>query len=50
MFTRLTPILPVANVREELTFSERLGVHQRTDSTEAYQIDELAEADGARAR
>lgn len=42
MFTRLTPILPVSSVREELTFYEQLGFEQHTDPAEAYPIEEFA--------
>lgn len=42
MFTRLTPILPVSSVREELAFYEQLGFELHTDPAEAYPIEEFA--------
>ena len=42
MFTRLTPILPVSSVREELTFYELLGFEHHTDPGEDYPIEEFA--------
>lgn len=42
MFTRLTPILPVTDVRDELTFYECLGFEQYVDPVEVYSIEEFA--------
>jgi uncharacterized glyoxalase superfamily protein PhnB len=48
MFTRLTPILPVGDVREELTFYQQLGFKQHTDPDETYPVEEfVAVAHGA---
>ena len=41
MFTRLTPILPVGDVREELTFYQQLGFEQHTDPDETYPVEEF---------
>jgi predicted enzyme related to lactoylglutathione lyase len=41
VFTRLTPILPVNSVREELTFYEQLGFERHTDPAETYPIEEF---------
>ena len=42
MFTRLTPILPVGNVQDELAFYEQLGFTQHLDPTETYSTEEFA--------
>ncbi|SDD38953.1 VOC family protein [Auraticoccus monumenti] len=42
MFTRLTPILPVAQVAEELAFYEALGLTRHTDPEETYPLEDFA--------
>lgn len=42
MFTRLTPILPVSSVRDELTFYEQLGFERYSDPAESYPVEEFA--------
>jgi uncharacterized glyoxalase superfamily protein PhnB len=42
VFTRLTPILPCANVPDELAFYLQLGFTQYTDPTETYAEEEFA--------
>ena len=49
MVTRLTPILPVGDVRAELTFYQQLGFEQHTDPDETYPVEEfvaIAHGDG----
>jgi predicted enzyme related to lactoylglutathione lyase len=42
MFTRLTPILPVLDVRQELAFYEQLGFEQHSDPNETYPLEDFA--------
>lgn len=42
VFTRLTPILPVSSVRDELNFYQQLGFDQYIDPLETYSIEEFA--------
>lgn len=42
VFTRLTPILPVASVPAELAFYELLGFQRHIDPLENYPVDEFA--------
>ena len=42
MITRLTPILPVVDVRDELGFYLQLGFEQHIDPAEIYPIDDFA--------
>ena len=49
MFTRVTPILPVSDVRGELAFYQQLGFKQHTDPDETYPVEEfvaIAHGDG----
>ena len=41
MFTWLTPILPVGDVREELAFCQQLGFEQHTDPDESYPVEDF---------
>lgn len=42
MFTRLTPILPVRQVAEELAFYQALGFTRHTDPDETYPLEDFA--------
>ena len=42
MYARLTPLLPVHEIRRELAFYEALGFRQHVDAAEVYELEDFA--------